>query len=111
MKNAFNILILYLLFTSACFGQEEQQKTITKVFSGKQKVSVTHRYGPLQVVKSSDGQVKFTATLSARTKEPGDMELLEKQFDLEIVESSNILDIKTCFDIENWNSRNGIISL
>ncbi|NRB49618.1 MAG: hypothetical protein HRU41_18200 [Saprospiraceae bacterium] len=111
MKNAFNILILCLLVTSACFGQDEQQKTISKVFSGKQKVSVTHRYGPLQVVKSGDGQIKLTATLSARTKEPGDMELLEKQFDLEIVESTNILDIKTNFEIENWNSRNGIISL
>lgn len=111
MKNAFNILILCLLVTSACFGQEEQKKTISKVFSGKQKVSVTHRYGPLQVVKSGDGQVRFTAVLSARTKEPGDMELLEKQFDLDIVESTNILDIKTSFEIENWNSRNGIISL
>ncbi|MBX2873491.1 MAG: hypothetical protein KTR30_15365 [Saprospiraceae bacterium] len=111
MKNAFNILILCFLVFSSCFGQEEQKKTISKVFSGKQQVSVTHRYGPLQVVKSGDGQVRFTAILSARTKEPGDMELLEKQFDLEIVESSNILDIKTNFDIENWNSRNGIISL
>ncbi len=111
MKNAFNILILCLLVTSLAFGQEAQKKTITKVFSGKQRVSVTHRYGPLQVVKSGDGQLRFTAVLSARTKEPGDMELLEKQFDLEIIESTSILDIKTHFQIENWNSRNGIISL
>ena len=111
MKNAFNILLLCLLFTSLGYAQEEQQKTLSKTFSGKQQVSITHRYGPLQDVKSSDGQVKLTAVLSARTKEAGDMELLEKQFDLEVVESTNILDIKTKFDIENWNSRNGIISL
>lgn len=111
MKNAFNILILCVLVTSFSYAQEEQEKTINKSFSGKQQVSVTHRYGPLQVVKSGDGQVRMTATLSARTKEAGDMTQLEKQFDLEIVESANLLDIRTKFDIENWNSRNGIISL
>ncbi|NET33630.1 MAG: hypothetical protein F6K19_16665 [Cyanothece sp. SIO1E1] len=111
MKNAFNILILCFLATCSSFGQDAKNKTISKSFAGKKQVSVTHRYGPLQVVRSSDSQVKLTAVLSARTKEPGDMELLEKQFDLEVVESSNILDIKTNFEIENWNSRNGIISL
>lgn len=111
MKNAFNILILCFLVANFSFAQGEQEKSINKSFSGKQQVSVTHRYGPLQVVKSGDGQVRMTATLSAQTKEAGDMALLEKQFDLEIVESANLLDIKTKFDIENWNSRNGIISL
>lgn len=92
-------------------AQEEQQKTISKAFSGKERVVITHRYGPLQVEKSTDGQVKLVASLSARTKEPGDMQLLENQFDLDINESGDLLEVTTKFDIENWNSRNDIISL
>lgn len=111
MKNAFNILLLFLVLPLLGTAQEEQQKTINKAFSGKERVSITHRYGPLQVEKSTDGQVKLVATLSARTKEAGDMQLLEKQFDLEIIESGDLLEVKTKFDIENWNSRNDIISL
>ena len=111
MKNAFNILLLFLILPLMGTAQEEQQKTISKAFSGKQRVAITHRYGPLQVEKSTDGQVKLVATLSARTKEAGDMQLLEKQFDLEITDSGDLLEVKTQFDIENWNSRNDIISL
>lgn len=111
MKNAFNILFLLLILPLALGAQEEQQKTINKSFSGKRKVTVTHRYGPLNVEKSNDGQVKFVATLSARTKDPGDMPLLEKQFDVEFTENGDQVQIKTVFDIENWNSRNEIISL
>jgi len=111
MKNAFNILLLFLILPLLGTAQEEQQKTINKAFSGKERVIITHRYGPLQVEKSTDGQVRLVATLSARTKEAGDMQLLEKQFDLEIIESGDLLEVKTKFDIENWNSRNDVISL
>lgn len=111
MKNAFNILLLFLILPALGTAQEEQQKTISKAFSGKERVTITHRYGPLQVEKSTDGQVKLVATLSARTKEAGDMQLLEKQFDLDIIESGDLLEVKTKFEIENWNNRNGVISL
>ena len=93
-------------------GQKQHiKKTTQKFMMQKDLVSLSHRYGPLKVLKSTDGKVKLEVIVSMDTDSEEDAQIIFNHFDIEARETSNELNIKTRFEIRNWNSNNGVTSI
>lgn len=104
------LLLSLLLFcgATALLAQTEKKRTIEKVFDGKTALWASHRYGDLVLKKGEGSQIKAVLTISASSKDEGDLQQFLNHFDLIASEASdNKVDLKTDALIQNWKSVNG----
>jgi hypothetical protein len=106
-------LAFIFLAAGSLSAQIEKSHNIDKTFDvGKDgRVNIDHRYGLLKVVKSKDDKVHLNVRFRV---EGGDEKQIQKaldQFDLDITDMGNHVNIETDLGIKNWNSRNGKITL
>lgn len=111
IKNGFLALGLILFSFQLSFSQGTPIKTIEQSYNAKEKVSISHRYGPLTVIPATDGKVSVLVKLFGEAKDQEDLETLKRYFECEINESGNELEITTHFKVRNWNNRNGVTRL
>lgn len=106
------LIVAILLATS---GRTDAQgnpiKTIDKSFASKQELKVSHRYGPLTVLPSTDGKINITGKLYGESADPDALESLKQHFEFEVTESSGSLEVVTHFQVRNWNTINGVTKL
>lgn len=107
------IFIFCVLFFNAQLitAQVEDSKTIREEYSGKQSVDLTHAHGPLLVKKSPDDKVYVEATISAKAKDRGNLNVLLEHFEINGGGLGTRLEVATDMQIANWNSRNGITTI
>lgn len=104
-------IALLCLITLGLSAQVERDKRIEKTFSGKEMVSMEHRYGPLTVMAASDGQVRLEASIAVKAKNEEDAQSVLDHFDISISESGKSLLLKTDFAVSNWSSTNNSTKL
>ncbi len=109
----YNFLILALLgaATLPLHASDAKTKTISKTFDAKKIVRLTHQNGPLRVTQSDDGKIHFDATISFEAASEEDAQAVFDHFNVAITELSDELNLSTDFQVENWNTSNGVTTL
>lgn len=112
-KITLTTLFIFLLGMTAVMAQNEQSKVIEKEFDlGKNgDLKVAHRYGLLKVIQSTDGKAHLNARLRVEGTDEKDIKKALEQFELDINELGNQVNIDTDLNIKNWQGRNGRINL
>ncbi|GJM33506.1 MAG: hypothetical protein DHS20C18_25070 [Saprospiraceae bacterium] len=90
---------------------DTRTKTISRTFDAKKQVRLKHRNGPLRVTQSTDGKVHFDATISFEANSEEDAQAVFDHFNVVITELSDELNLTTDFQVENWNTNNGVTTL
>lgn len=102
-----SLVVILVMAQSMAFGKEYFSKKITKTVNGANRIAVAHKYGPLQVQASEDGQVHLEAFIALDATQKRDAEEVFQQFDIQVAEGGGELAIRTIFDVKTWNQSFG----
>lgn len=109
MKSIYKILGVAILLLSGTIlqAQVEKTKTFSGEFSDLSNLAISHRRGPLEVRKSTDGKTRYEAKIYIQSKDEESAAMMLERFELKEDEFDGKLEISSNFNIQGWSTVNG----
>ena len=107
----FFMLAVLFLIPNFSDAQTSRTKEFKKEYSGKSRVKVSHRGGPLIVKKSEDGKVRAHAKIMVAAKDEETIDAVLERFQLDDDRGGSTLDLNLRLKTKNWITVNGVIKL
>lgn len=109
-KKAFNgfLILTILLMASQTFAQIKKEKRVEKSFSGKKIVKIFHNNGPINIMKSKGNETKLEVVMSLEAKTEADAQIALNNFNVDIDDIGDRLNVETSTGVENMINKNGV---
>lgn len=106
------LLAVTLLFSlTRLEAQEERRQLLEKTLDAPAKVSVHHQHGPLLILPSADGRLRYEAEIRFRADDASAAQQMFDHFSVKSEESGGELRLQTMNEIKNWKSHNNKVTI
>lgn len=107
MINLYKLFCFSFLVLTTGLLSAQYTETLEESFPAKSEVNISHRRGPLKVMKATDGKVSYQAIISFDATNETEAQKLKKALTIKVNSSTGRLDISSHSDIKNMKTING----
>ena len=110
-RSRFSLIALIVLAVSGQTFSQQKSKEYNDSWSGVEKLTVSHRYGTLNVYASDNSDVRLEAVIFVKANKPEDAQVVADNFTVEARPFGTTLELQTAFNSKNWVTNNGVSTI